>query len=180
MTPAIGAAVLSRVVPTTCSMEGRHGVDGRPTDPQRGISMSDSGFSSFKTTEDKTNRVLRDVEEAYGWPKERRNQSYAALRAVLHALRDRLPVEEAAQLGAQLPMLVRGIYYEQWDPSKVPMKFNREQFLQRIRQEFPYEIEGDIEQLERTVLQAMRRYITDGEWDDIKAVMPKDLATALP
>jgi uncharacterized protein (DUF2267 family) len=142
--------------------------------------MGGTGFSSFKTTEDKTNRLLREIEEAYGWPKERRNQSYAALRAVLHAVRDRLPVEETAQLGAQLPMLVRGIFYAEWDPSKVPMKQNREDFMQRIREQFPYQIEGSIEQLERTVLQALRRYITDGEWDDIKSAMPKDLAAALP
>jgi uncharacterized protein (DUF2267 family) len=142
--------------------------------------MGGTGFSSFKTTEDKTNRVLREIEEAYGWPKERRNQYYAALRAVLHALRDRLTVEETAQLGAQLPMLVRGIFYAEWDPSKVPMKQNREDFMQRIREQFPYQIEGSIEQLERTVLQALRRYITDGEWDDIKSAMPKDLAAALP
>jgi uncharacterized protein (DUF2267 family) len=142
--------------------------------------MGNTGFSSFKTTEDKTNRVLRDVEKAYGWPKERRNQSYAALRAVLHAVRDRLTVEETAQLGAQLPMLVRGIYYAEWDPSKVPMKQNREEFMQRIREQFPYQIEGDIEQLECTVLRALRRYISDGEWDDIKSAMPNDLAAALP
>jgi uncharacterized protein (DUF2267 family) len=142
--------------------------------------MGNRGFTSFQTTEDKTNRLLHEIEEAYGWPKERRNQSYAALRAVLHALRDRLSVEEAAQLGAQLPMLVRGIYYAEWDPSKVPMKLNREEFLRRIRDEFPYEIEGDVEQLERKVLRALRRYITDGEWNDTKAVMPKELATVLP
>jgi uncharacterized protein (DUF2267 family) len=95
-------------------------------------------------------------------------------------LRDRLTVDEAAQLGAQLPMLVRGIYYTGWDPSKVPMKMHRDEFLDRIRTEFPYEIEGDIEELELTVLQALRHYITDGEWEDIKSVVPKDLASALP
>ena len=142
--------------------------------------MSESGFSSFKTTEAKTNRVLREIEEAYGWPKERRNQSYAALRAVLHALRDRLPVDEASQLGAQLPMLVRGIYYSGWDPSKVPVKMSRDEFMQRIRDNFPYEIDGDIEQLVHTVLQALRHYIDDGEWDDVKSVMPNELASALP
>ena len=52
--------------------------------------MSDTGYSAFATTLDKTNRVLNEIDEAYGWPKTRRNQSYAALRAVLHALRDRL------------------------------------------------------------------------------------------
>lgn len=141
--------------------------------------MGDNGFSSFKTTEDKTNRLLREIEEAYGWPKERRNQSYAALRAVLHAVRDRLTVEETAQLGAQLPMLVRGIFYAEWDPSRVPLKQNREEFLQQIREKFPYQIDGDIEQLERTVLQALRRHITDGEWDDVKSLMPKDLVATL-
>ena len=142
--------------------------------------MSETGFSSFKTTEDKTNRILREIEEAYGWPAERRNQSYAALRAVLHALRDRLPVNEAAQLGAQLPMLVRGIYYTGWDPAEVPMKMNRDEFMQRVRENFRYEIDGDTEQLVSTVLQALRHYITDGEWDDVKSVMPKELASALP
>ena len=142
--------------------------------------MSDTSFTSFKTTEDKTNRILREIEEAYGWPKERREQSYAALRAVLHTLRDRLPLNEAAQLGAQLPMLVRGIFYTGWDPAKVPIKMNREEFLQRVRDSFPYQIEGDTEQLVNVVLQALRQYITDGEWDDVKSVIPKELANALP
>jgi uncharacterized protein (DUF2267 family) len=142
--------------------------------------MSDTSFSSFKTTEDKTNRILREIEQTYGWPKERRNQSYAALRAVLHVLRDRLPVNEAAQLGSQLPMLVRGIYYTGWDPSKVPMKMNRDEFMQRVRETLPYEINGDADQLVNVVLQALSHYITDGEWDDVKSVMPKELANALP
>jgi uncharacterized protein (DUF2267 family) len=141
--------------------------------------MSETSFSSFNTTEDKTNQILREIEETYGWPKERRNQSYAALRAVLHALRDRLPVNEAAQLGAQLPMLVRGIYYTGWDPSKVPMKMNRDEFMHRVRESIPYEIDGHTEQLVTTVLRALRHYISDGEWDDTKSVMPKELAGAL-
>jgi uncharacterized protein (DUF2267 family) len=142
--------------------------------------MSETSFSSFKTTEDKTNRILREIEEIYGWPRERRNQSYAALRAVLHALRDRLPVNEAAQLSAQLPMLVRGIYYTGWNPSEVPIRMNRDAFIRRVQASLPYEIQGGTEQLVKTVLQALRHYITDGEWEDVKSVMPKELASALP
>jgi uncharacterized protein (DUF2267 family) len=52
----------------------------------------------------------------------KRNQSYSALRAVLHALRDRLTVAETAHLSAQLPMLIRGIYFKGWDPTKVPVR----------------------------------------------------------
>ncbi|MET7764546.1 DUF2267 domain-containing protein [Streptomyces sp. NPDC005336] len=141
--------------------------------------MAQTGFPSFNTTVDKTNHILKEIEQAYGWPKERRNQSYAALRAVLRNLRDRLTVDEIAQLGAQLPILVRGIYYEGWDPSHVPVKMGREEFLERVREEFPYAVEGGTERLVHTVLQAVRPHISEGEWEDIKSVVPKDLASLL-
>jgi uncharacterized protein (DUF2267 family) len=142
--------------------------------------MGETGLSSFDATVEKTNHILHDIERAYGWPKERRNQSYAALRGILHALRDRLTVDVTAKLAAQLPMLVRGIYYDGWDPGAVPVKMSREDFLARVRQAFPYTIEGDIPQLVDTVLQSLRRHITQGEWDDVKGTLPKDLAGALP
>lgn len=142
--------------------------------------MAETGFSSFSTTVDKTNHVLKEIEHAYNWPKERRNQSYAALRAVLHALRDRLTVEEAAELAAQLPMLIRGLYYEGWNPSHVPVKMKRDEFFARVRRDFPYEVEGGDERLVQTVLGSLRVHITDGEWEDIKSSMPKELAAVLP
>jgi uncharacterized protein (DUF2267 family) len=142
--------------------------------------MAETGYSSFSTTVDKTNHVLKEIEKAYNWPKERRNQSYAALRGVLHVLRDRLAVIEAAQLADQLPMLIRGIYYESWSPSRVPVKMDRDEFFARVRREFPYEVEGGVEPLTQTVLQSLRQHITDGEWEDVKSTMPKHLAQALP
>ena len=142
--------------------------------------MGDAGYPAFTATLDKTNHVLKEIEAAYGWPKERRSQSYAALRAVLHALRDRLTVEEAADLAAQLPMLVRGIYYEGWQPAKVPVKMSRDEFLDRVRRGFGYDVEGGIERLTSTVLAALKHHVTDGEWDDIRSSMPKDLAGVLP
>ncbi|HEY2204903.1 MAG TPA: DUF2267 domain-containing protein [Pseudonocardia sp.] len=142
--------------------------------------MSKTGLASFDTTVDKTNHVLRRIEEAYGWSKDQRNLSYHALRAVLHALRDRLTVDEAAQLAAQLPMLVRGIYFEGWDPSVVPVKLGRAEFLERVRRKFPDGTEDDMERLTRTVLTALREHITDGEWQDVRSSVPKDLAAVLP
>jgi uncharacterized protein (DUF2267 family) len=142
--------------------------------------MGETGFTNFDTTVQKTNQVLKQIEQAYGWPKDRRAQSYAALRAVLHALRDRLTVQEAAQLAAQLPTLLRGVYYEGWRPAAVPVKLHREAFLQRVQRDFPYEVDGGTELLVRRVLAALRRHVTDGEWEDIKATVPRDLAAVLP
>jgi uncharacterized protein (DUF2267 family) len=141
--------------------------------------MVDTGFASFSVTVDKTNRVLRDIEETFGWPKERRNQSYAALRAVLHAIRDRLTVDEAAQVGAQLPMLIRGIYYDGWDPSRTPQKMSADEFLGHIHQEFPFRVNATAGDLVRTVVRALRRHVSGGEWNDVMAVLPTEFASIL-
>ena len=87
------------------------------------------------------------IEEAFGWPKERRNQSYAALPAVLHALRDRLTVDEVAHLAAQLPMLIRDICYDGWDPSRVPQTMSANEFLIRVRADFPFSTDTTTEEL---------------------------------
>jgi uncharacterized protein (DUF2267 family) len=142
--------------------------------------MVDTGFSSFDTMVDKANHVLKEIEHAYGWPKDRRKQSYAALRAVLHPLRDRLTVEESAQFAAQLPTLLRGIYYEGWKPSETPLKMSKDEFFTRVREDFPYAVEGDTEQLARTVLKALQQHVSSGEWDDLKANLPASLADILP
>ncbi|RZB19794.1 DUF2267 domain-containing protein [Streptomyces sp. F001] len=142
--------------------------------------MVETGFSSFDTMVDKANRLLRDVEEAFGWPKERRKQSYAALRAVLHPLRDRLPVETAVQFGAQLPTIIRGMYYDGWKPAETPVKMSNEEFFERIRSEFPYAVEGGNEQLVRTVLKSLERHVSEGEWQHLKSRVPNSFAALLP
>jgi uncharacterized protein (DUF2267 family) len=142
--------------------------------------MPNSAQSAVETSVDKMNMILKEIEQEYGWPKERRNQSYGALRAVLHALRDRMPIEETAQLGAQLPMIVRGIFYEGWDPTVVPVKMGREEFLERVRLDFPWEVPGGIAHLVQTTLNAVRRYTTEGQWQDVKTGMPKELASIIP
>ena len=139
-----------------------------------------TGFHSFDTTVDKTNHVLNEIEHAYGWPKSRRNQSYAALRAVLHALRDRLPVDESAQLAAQLPMLIRGLYFDGWNPKRVPVKMGKAEFEERVRREFPFDIDGDVQSLISTVLRALQQFGTAAEWNDVRSTMPKELASVVP
>lgn len=136
--------------------------------------MPSTGFEEFDTTVQKTNEILKEIESKLGW-EEHRNQSYSALRAVLHTLRDLLLPDEAVQLGEQLPTLLRGVYYEGWEPSETPRKANRADFLEEIRRQFPFSIEENTEYLIGVVLTALRKHISLGEAEDIKSELPKDI-----
>jgi uncharacterized protein (DUF2267 family) len=102
------------------------------------------------------------------------------LRAVLHCLRDRLTVDEAAQLGDQFPMLVRGIYYEAWRPAGKPLKIrSREEFLERLSTNLaPAPIEA--EDAARAVFQVLERHITSGEIGNVIQELPQDIRALWP
>jgi uncharacterized protein (DUF2267 family) len=77
-----------------------------------------TGLPVFDTTVQETNLWLKAVEARL--PPCDRQEAYAALRAVLHELRDRLPMEAVLGLSAQLPMLLRGVFLEGWRPASGP------------------------------------------------------------
>jgi uncharacterized protein (DUF2267 family) len=144
-----------------------------------GDTMSAKGLDVFDTTVHKTNAWLNDLMRELGW--QDKQKAYLALRAVLHALRDRLTVEEVAQLGAQLPMLIRGFYYEGWDPTGKPSKIRqREQFLSRIGQQFKGDNSVDPEQVARAVFTVLAKRISEGEIEDVKHVLPEEIRDLWP
>ena len=72
--------------------------------------MSTTGLAVFDKTLQETNLWLKELMVRLGT--DDREQAYTVLKATLHAVRDRLGPENAAHLGAQLPILLRGVYYE--------------------------------------------------------------------
>lgn len=132
--------------------------------------------------------IERSVEKAHIWLNdmaaemgtEDRNEAYRALRAYLHALRDRLPVDEAAQLAAQLPELIRGIYYEGWNPSATPVKYRGfDEFLTRVSAEAGLDGETEASFAASAAASVLRRHVSAGEIDDIRAILPEDLRPIL-
>lgn len=91
-------------------------------------------------------------------------QAYSALRAGLHALRDRLTVEQAAHLGAQLPTLVRGVFYEAWRPAGKPVDIHStREFCDHIAAELPSDFPRDALSIARAVFDLLFRELDPGE-----------------
>lgn len=135
--------------------------------------------SVFDSTLKTTNEWLHELNQTLG--RDDSQQAYRILRAVLMALRDRLTVEEATDLGAQLPMLVRGVYYEGWNPSKNPTRErNVEAFLNHVAENLVDQVDGDPEQAARAVFQLLAGHITEGQVEHVKANLPADVQTLWP
>lgn len=136
--------------------------------------MTSTGLDSFDTTVQETNKILNDIMGEFNWYGQK-DWAYDALRAVLQTLRDRLQVNEAADLGSQLPMLVRGFYYEGWKPANTPQDWNRKEFLNKVKQRFSQETNKSPEDLVIGVMVALDKNISRGEWQDIISNLPEDL-----
>jgi uncharacterized protein (DUF2267 family) len=121
---------------------------------------------------------VNDIMHRIGWHDEER--ALKAIRAVLHALRDRLGVNEVAHLGAQLPQLVRGIYYEGWHPPGKPLRMHRDEFLDHVQREFGNDPAVSIPSVCRAVLGCLRDHVTAGELKKVQDCLPPDLRELWP
>jgi uncharacterized protein (DUF2267 family) len=137
------------------------------------------GLEVFDTTVQRANSWLKDLMRIMEW--QDRHRAYLALRVTLHTLRDRLTVDEVAQLGAQMPMLVRGMYYEGWDPSNKPLKGRHKlDFLVEIDEHFMHDLPVDAEGMVRGVFQLLESRISEGEIEDVRQVLPSELKDLWP
>ncbi len=143
--------------------------------------MSATGLEVFDTTLEKTHVWLNEIMAELEWENEH-HRAYLGLRSVLHALRDRLTVEEATHLGAQLPMLIRGFYYEGWKIAGKPLKErHKEEFLAHVAHDFRNdERVSDPESIVRAVFRVLSRRVTAGEIADIKGILPAELRELWP
>jgi len=125
------------------------------------------------TSLQRTHEWLHEVGHDLGFDNER--AAYAALRATLHVIRDRLPVELVAHLGAEMPMLVRGIYYEGWHPSTAKLKAaHDEDLLVSLHRELQGHDElQDVGRVARSVLRLIDRRIEPGQVNRVVEALPK-------
>jgi uncharacterized protein (DUF2267 family) len=141
--------------------------------------MSTHGLEGLERTVQLTHIWINELDRRLEWNDKPR--SYRLLKAVLHTLRDSLQINEAADLGAQLPTLLRGAYYEQWKPATTPVKFHGVAgFLERVNHEFKRDPLPDPAMATMAVFQLLTTKVTEGEIEDVRRCLPLEIRNIWP
>lgn len=120
----------------------------------------------------KTREWLKEIEGELGF--DNPNDAYRALRAVLHAIRDRLPIKESTDFAAQLPLLMIGMYYSGWTPVGKPVKMRTVgEFMDRVQQQLPKGM--DPMRVTAGIIRVLERHVSKGEMKDVRRNFPERL-----
>jgi uncharacterized protein (DUF2267 family) len=138
--------------------------------------MNTTEVTALDHTIQQTNTWLKGVEDELVL--DTRQEAYRALRAVLHALRDRLPPEVAIKLGAQLPILVRGFYYENWHAAGTPTRERHlEDFANHVASELSDDFPTDALTTARGVFEILWEKLDPGEFEKMLHHLPASFRT---
>jgi uncharacterized protein (DUF2267 family) len=141
--------------------------------------MSTLAATPFDATLHTSDTWLTELMEELGW--QDRHRAYQALRVVLHTLRDRLTVTEVADHGAQLPMLIRGMYYEGWRPTAQTARVRKkEEFLAPIAAACRDDPQTFPEGIAWAVFKLLKGRVSAGEIDDVKHVLSSEIRSLWP
>lgn len=141
--------------------------------------MSAAGLEGIDHAVQQTHIWINEIDQKLGWRNKPR--AYRLLKAVLHALRDHLPVNEAVDLGAQLPTLIRGVYYDQWRPAATPVKDRHlEAFLATIDGSFRTDPIDDTGAAATAVFAVLSEKVSAGEIEDVRQSLPAALRALWP
>jgi len=140
--------------------------------------MSTTGLDVFDKTLQTTNIWLDEVMQTVGPD---RKVAWHVLGAVLLTLRDRLPPELAAHLGAQLPLLVRGAYYDEFRPGHGPERLHTEdEFLAHVAKDFGGIRPVNVRTATGSVLGVLERHVAPGLAEKVKVALPAHIRALWP
>ncbi len=140
--------------------------------------MSATGLEVFDKTLHTTNTWLDQIMADLGPD---RKIAWHALGAVLHALRDRVPIGLAVHLGAQLPLLVRGLYYDQWRPKEEPARFrSADEFLAYVQEGLKGIRPVNAADAAQAVLRVINDYVDPNEVAKVRNSLPDPIRKLWP
>ena len=135
--------------------------------------MSATGLEVFDKTLQTTNIWLNEIMDRLGPD---RQLAWKALSVVLHKLRDRLPLEMSAHLGAQLPLHDRGIYYDPFEPGRIPADCRSpEEFTEEVAEWLSDARPVDPADAIAAVFGVLERHLSEGQVAKIRGALPKGI-----
>ncbi|RLJ70645.1 uncharacterized protein (DUF2267 family) [Hydrogenivirga caldilitoris] len=110
------------------------------------------------------------------------HRAFRVTKAVLHALRDRLDPREGKDFVAQLPMVLKAVWCDGWDPTRGPDKSikRKREFIQKVMND-PGLVRGmdipeeEAERIVRGVLNVLKKHVTWGEVEDAIRQLPEEI-----
>lgn len=140
--------------------------------------MSATGLVVFDRTLQTTNTWLGEIMESVGPD---RQVAWHLLGAVLRALRDRLPLGLAAHLGAQLPLLVRGTYYDRWRPSEEPAAWRSlDEFLAIVSDDMEGVRPVNAKEGAQSVFKVLNHHVDPGQVRNVREALPEEVRGLWP
>jgi len=130
-------------------------------------------ISNLENSIHKTNEWINEIKEELNWQDE--TTTYTALEGTLQLIRDMLTVEEATDFGSQLPLVLRGTYYSNWDPSKTPKTMKRSDFVSKVHAHLGNNPDIEPNSTVRKILHIIDKKISEGEISDVKAQLPDEI-----
>lgn len=138
--------------------------------------MSATGLDVFDKTLQTTNIWLNEIMDRLGPD---RQVAWKVLATVLHKLRDRLPVDLSAHLGSQLPLLVRGVYYDQFEPAKQPSQCDTpEEFRAEVAEWLSDIRPVDPDEAIAAVFAVLARHVSEGQIIKVRNALPRGIRMA--
>ena len=135
--------------------------------------MSATGLDVFDKTLQTTHIWLNEITDVIGPDKQ---VAWHVLGAVLRTLRDRVPLHVAVHLGAELPLLVRGLYYDQWRASDQPERYRTlDEFLGRVTEQLKATRPVNPADATRAVFAVLSRHMPEGQLRKVREALPEDV-----
>jgi len=140
--------------------------------------MSETSIAAFSQAAQQAQHWVNELASDLGWNQRR---AYHLLKAVLTTLRDWLSPEESADLSSQLPTLIRGIYFEGWNPVLSPAAERKKRdFVLRVERDFGYDTNVDFDVAVNAVFRLLDRHVSRGESVQVRNSMRKALRELWP
>jgi uncharacterized protein (DUF2267 family) len=113
------------------------------------------------------------------------DEAWRMLRAYLQVLRDRLTLDEGARLAAQLPQVLRGVFYEGFDPGRQPERIrSTDELLQRLADRAQLADTARAAEVAAAATRVLERHVQPGELDyvtsQLSAGIPSPSGTSSP